>query len=441
MNIIKHFKENLKLALPIAFGQLGQVIVSFSDNIMVGRLGTSELAAVSLAGSVFFIVMVFGFGVASAISPLISEANALHQYKKGMSLLYHNLGICFLLGVFMYILIYLFAPFMYYLGQPPEIIDNSNDFLKILSLALIPWLIYECFRKFSEGISLPIAGMFSTWGGVLLNILLNYLLIYGKYGFPKLGMIGGAYATLISRIFALIVLFLWLLKYPKVWEYYKNFKYKELSKKTFKKVLSIGIPTGLQMFFETGAFASTTFIVGSLGPIYIAAHQIGLNLLSCTFMLCVGFSVASTVIVGKQKALKNHKEMKKAGWVAILMASLFMIISGTLFILFRNKLPYLYGDDDQVTQIAASILTLAIFFQIADGIQVVALGALRGMQDVDIPMKITFLSYWLVALPLAYLFCIYYKMGVLGVWIGLTIGLALAAILLTFRFYKKTYKI
>ena len=265
------------------------------------------------------------------------------------------------------------------------------------------------------------------------------MLFRSKYGFPKLGLMGGAYATLIARIFSLILLFGLLFTYKEVWRYYKEFNYRSFSKKYVRKIISIGVPMGLQMFFEVGAFASSLFIVGLLGTKYMAAHQIASNLFSCSYVLCIGFSIATTIIIGKYKALNNYKEMRKSASAAILMTSLFMIVSSIIFTLFRNYIPFLYGNDKEVNEIASQILSIAIFFQLSDGIQVVVLGALRGMGDVKIPMKITFLAYWIVALPLSWFFSIYMKMGIMGIWMGLVSGFILASILLSIRYYKKSY--
>jgi putative efflux protein, MATE family len=405
---------------------------------MVGFLGKQALASVSLANSVFFIMIIFGLGISTAISSLIASIDAKKEYKKGAIIFYHGLVLNFFLSILMYGSIHIFCYIFPHLGQPKEILNDTISFLKIISISFIPWMIFEIFRKFSEGISLIFPGLIVTWISALVNVILNYTLINGIYGFPKLGIIGVAYATLVSRSIMLIGIFIFLYKYKKVHNYYNKLKYFILEKKYIKKILKIAIPSGLHMLFEMSAFAVSSFISGRCGTKVLAAHQIVISLVSSTFLLSTGFSVAATIRIGKQLALKNYLELKRIGISIFFMGIIFMSICSLFFFLFRNDIPYIYiKNDNEVIQIAKKMIIIASFFQLSDGLQGIILGALRGLQDVHIPMWISFFSYWIIAIPIAWILSI--KMGGTGVWIGLGLGLTISAILLFIR-YKTIVK-
>lgn len=440
-SIIQNIKKNIKLALPVMLGQLGNIFINLIDNIMVGSLGGISLAAVSLASSIFLIIMVFGWGLASAISPLVAESDAKKDYINSSIILYNGVFISFLLSIIMYIIILIFIPFLSYLGQPEEVIKETIPFLNIISLSLIPWLLFESLRKFSEGLSLPLPGMIITWLGVLINVILNYILIYGRYNFPKLGIIGAAYSTLIARIVMLIGLCIIFYINPKIKKYISYIKYNSLCKNCLKKILNIGTPSGLQMLFEVGAFSIASFISGLSGSKQLAAHQIAVSLASTTYMLGLGFAVTATVRIGNQNALKNYNKLREVGWLIIFMTSIFMLLCGGIFIIFRFQLPLIYINDPDVINISSKLLIVAAFFQLSDGIQSVSISALRGIYDVKIPMWISFFSYWVIAIPLGWIFATKFNMNALGVWVGLGIGLTISSILLIIRYNSKTLEL
>ncbi|AWU43632.1 MATE family efflux transporter [Blattabacterium sp. (Cryptocercus kyebangensis)] len=428
--------------MPVSFTQLGVISVGISDNIMVGLLGKKALASVSLANSVFLVLVIFGFGISTAISPLIASVDAKNEYKKGAVIFYHGLILNFFLSILMYIFIHIFFYILPYLGQPKEILNDAISFLRITAFSLIPWMIFEVFRKFSEGLSLVFPSLIITWISAFINIFLNYSFINGFYGIPRLGISGVAYATLISRITMLIGIYFLLYKYKKVRNYYNHFKYFFFKKKYLKKILKIGIPSGLHMLFEMSAFSISSFISGKCGIKELAAHQIVLNLVSSTFLLSTGFSVSATIRIGNQLALKNYSELRKVGWSVIIMGIIFMLICSLIFFFFRSYIPYLYIKNDyEVVYIAEKMIIIASIFQISDGIQGIIIGALRGIQDVNVPMCISFFSYWIIALPIAWLFSIYFKMGGKGVWIGLCIGITLSSMLLIIRYETITKRL
>ncbi|WP_238784184.1 MATE family efflux transporter [Blattabacterium cuenoti] len=402
---------------------------------MVGILGKQALASVSLANAVFFIMIIFGLGISIAISSLIASTDARQEYKKGAIIFHHGLILNLILSVLMYGLTYIFCYIFPYLGQPKEILNETISFLRIVSISFIPWMIFEVFRKFSEGLSLVFPGLIITWISALINIILNYVFIKGVFIVPKLGIIGVAYATLISRIIMLIGIFILLYKYKKVHNYYNELKCFFFKKKYIKKILQIGIPSGLHMLFEVSAFAISSFISGKCGIKVLAAHQIVISLVSSTFLLSTGFSVAATIRIGNQLALKNYLELKIIGRSIFFMGIIFMLICSFFFFLFKSYIPYIYiQNDEEVIKLAEKMIVVASFFQLSDGLQGIILGALRGLQDVHIPMWISFFSYWIIAIPSAWFLSITIKMGGVGIWIGLGLGLTISALLLFIRY-------
>ncbi len=450
MTLKEHIRKNALLAAPVMVTQAGQIMVNVADNVMVGGLGSRNdisfnpelgklsLGAVSLGNSLFFIIMVVALGFSFAISPLVAEADAKNKIERGAQVFSHGFILNLILTSLLVFVLFLIMPLMYKVGQPKDVVDLAIPYLKITTLSMIPLIIFQSYRQLSEGLSLTFIVTVATIFANVLNIALNYGWIYGNWGFPRLEVEGAAYGTLVSRIVMAIGLIAAMYGYGKSRMYLKRVNFRKHNPYITRKLIKLGTPTAFQMFFEVGAFASAAFICGMAGKVDLAAHQIALNLASITFMLCTGLGIAATVRVGNQKGLRNLKELKTAGWSAIAMATIFMGICGILFITFRFQLPDLYIDNKAVVNLAAQLLVITALFQLSDGIQLTCLGALRGIQDVNVPMFITLFSYFGIAIPLGYFLTIEQKMGAYGMWIGLGLGLTFSAVLLIFRFYQKT---
>jgi MATE family multidrug resistance protein len=299
-------------------------------------------------------------------------------------------------------------------------------------------MVFQTFRCYSDGKSKTLPPMIAMIAGNILNVLLNYMFIFGNFGAPAMGVEGAAIGTLISRIVMSVILLFLLYYWKGLWGHIKDTNFFVYRKNMFKKILNLGVPTSLQMFFEVSAFAGAALIIGNLGAVPQAAHQIAINLASISFMICTGIAMASTIRVGNQLGQNNSIGVSRAGLSAIIQVTLFMSFTALIFVFCRRILPELYIDDPQVVAIAASLLIVTAIFQISDGVQVVGLGILRGLQDVKVPTLITFVSYWLVGIPFSYLAAFHWEWGPVGVWIGLVLGLTLSASLLTLRFYLKT---
>ncbi|MEO6348668.1 MAG: MATE family efflux transporter [Aquaticitalea sp.] len=446
----KEFKRNLQLATPVMLGMLGHTFVGLVDNIMVGQLGSAELAAVSLGNSFIFVAMSLGIGFSTAITPLVAEADSERNFEKGKSSFKHGLFLCTVLSILLFLTLLLAKPLMYVMDQPEEVVALAIPYLDLVGFSLIPLIIFQGFKQFSDGLSLVKYPMYATILANVLNVFFNYILIFGKLGFPSMGIVGAAWGTLISRIGMLIFLW-WLLKLrTKSKAYVTHIKILDLSKSMLKKVLSQGFPSAMQMFFEVLIFTAAIWLSGTLGKNPQAANQIALNLSSMTFMVATGLSVAGMIRVGNQKGLQNFKELRRIAHSIFLLGIIFASIFAIMFLLLHNVFPKIYVnmddpmnaiDNAEVISIASTLLIAAAIFQISDSMQVVALGALRGLQDVKIPTIITFVAYWGIGFPISYFCGKEAVLGSLGIWLGLLAGLTSAAIMLYIRFNYLTKKL
>lgn len=442
-NYTKEFKYNIILATPVILGLLGHTVVGLVDNIMVGQLGTSELAAVSLGNSFMFIAMSIGIGFSTVITPLVAEADSEGNFESGKSSFKHGLLLCTVLGVFLFLAVFLAKPIMYVMNQPPEVVDLAMPYLNLVAISLVPLIIFQAFKQFSEGLSMTKYPMYATIAANVVNIVLNYLFIFGKFGFPELGVVGAAVGTLASRLIMVVYLWYMLSKHPKSRPYVLHIKWFKYSRKMIKRIINLGFPAAMQMFFEVAVFTAAIWLSGIIGTNPQAANQIALSLSSMTFMTAMGFSVAAMIRVGNQKGLKRFRELRRIAFSIFMITTLMAICFAVIFVIFHKELPKIYLDFDntsemmdnlEVTSLAAKLLIIAAIFQISDGIQVVVLGALRGMQDVKIPTLITFIAYWLIGFPISYYLSMYTEYKTSGIWIGLLAGLTASAVLLFIRF-------
>ncbi|MBK7981974.1 MAG: MATE family efflux transporter [Ignavibacteriae bacterium] len=403
-NSIKyHLIDTIKLAIPVSIGQLGHVMLGVVDSFMVGRLGAEPLAAAALANGLFFFVMVLGIGMSHAITVLVAIAKGENNNAFCGRILRHSLIVNIIFSVILTVLV----------------------------------MIFQTYRQFVEGLSHTKPPMYIAIISNFVNFFGNWVLIYGNLGFPTLGLNGAGYATLSTRTFMAIAMMFFVLKKPIYKEYEPNLKFRAFDFSIIKKILSIGFPSGIMYAFEVGAFAFAAVIIGWLGSVSLAAHQIAINLATISYMVVLGISAAATIRVGNALGRKNYINLKKAGFTAILLGMSFMGLSGLIFILFHNILPTYYINDQKVIAAASTLIIIAAFFQLSDGVQAVGMGVLKGIADVKIPMIITLVSYWVIGLPSGYFFAFILNYDIIGIWIGLSLGLTAAAVLFVWRFYRK----
>lgn len=446
----REFRYNIKLAYPVVVGLLGHTLVQLVDNIMVGQLGTAELAAVSLGNSFIFVAMSLGIGFSTAITPLVAEADGAKDHKRGKALFFHGLLLCACLGIFMAVAVALSKPLLFFMGQPDEVVALAYPYLKWAAFSLFPLITFQAFKQFTEGLSHTRPGMYATLLGNVVNIVLNYFLIFGFWIFPKMGIEGAAIGTLISRFGMLIFIGLYVFFDHRFTPYIKEVKIKKPQLKILKRIIGLGFPSALQMFFEVGFFTIAIWLSGILGKNAQAANQIALNLSSMTFMFAMGFGVAAMIRVGNQKGQKNFLELRRIAYSIFLLIIILDLVFCLFFLLFNPILPWIYvnsetavnlSDTVEVVLIASSLLIVSAFFQISDGLQAVALGALRGLQDVNVPAFLTFFAYGLVGLPISYYLGVHTDLGAVGIWIGLLSGLTTSCVLLLMRFQYLTKKL
>ena len=431
MKIGSHIKKNLFLSFPIMLSQLGHITVGVVDSIMVGKIGVTQLAAVSLSNSLFGFILLFCIGLSYGITPLISSANNNQKYIS--RIFFHGIIMNMIFTIFLVLLVINLKNYLLYLGQDNAVLNYTFPYLDLICISLIPLILFQTFKQFIEGLGFTKPAMYISIFSNVINIILNFILIFGMFGFPRLEIIGAAYATLISRVLMFILIFFYCLISKRFSKYIVNVKLL-FNMSSFKKIFSIGFPSGLQYIFEVGAFSVATIMIGSIGANALAAHQIALNLASITYMIASGISSAAMISLGYYYGKNDIVELRKSGHSNFYLALILMLMSGLIFIIFRNLLPQLYVSDLAVIEIASTLLIIAGLFQIPDGIQAVGLGILRGIRDTKIPTLVTFISYWIFAIPLSYFLGLILHLGIVGIWIGLFFGLTLSAIFHVVRF-------
>ncbi len=433
------YNKILLLAGPVVLSQIGQVTVSLADNMMVGHVGTAELAAASFASNVFHIGMLFGIGICLGLTPIVGKAYSQKKEKQVGEYLKNGLFIHALMTILVVCIMGGASLFLNKMGQPEEVVELALPYFLQLVASLIPLFLFYSFKQFLEGVGNTKIAMYITLTSNTINIILNYLLIFGKLGFPELGLLGAGWATLISRIVMPIILIPIILKNKKYRHLFSIAYHSRLIKSKMLEILRIGIPIGFQVIVEITTFAAGAIMMGWLGKEALAGHQVALGIATMTYMISLGISSGTTIQISHEHGVKNYDILKRTVFASLHMVVSFMFIMGIVFVLLRNQLPFLFTEDINVVRIAAQLLIIAALFQIFDGVQVVLLGALRGLADVTVPMFMAFLSYAVLGLPVSYLFSIVLNFGAIGVWIGFLSGLGVAATLFTFRL-KHLYK-
>lgn len=415
-------------------GQLGHILVALADNLMVGRLGAAELAAVSLGNSLVFVALSIGIGFSFAITPLVAEADGAGNIEKGRLHFHHGVIMCTINGILLFIALILAKPVLYMLNQPEEVVKLAIPYMEIVAFSMIPLMIFQAFKQFADGLSQTRYAMYATLLANVVNVIFNYILIYGIWVFPRLEVEGAAWGTLISRFFMLGLLIFMLSRKRKFAPYFLWGGGSHITFQEFKTLIRLGFPTALQMLFEVAIFTAAIFLSGILGTNAQAANQIALNLASMTFMIAVGLGVTATIRVGNQKGKSDFINLRRIAFSIFFQCFLIEAVFAIGFILLKDWLPPFYIDNPEVIFLAAQLLVVAALFQLSDGVQVTILGALRGLQDVNIPTVICFIAYWVIGFPISWCLGQEDQMGSQGIWIGLLAGLTASAVMLYFRF-------
>ena len=428
-------KQALTLALPIIAGQVGQVLMGFFDTVQIGGLGHEYIAASGFANGLYWMTVLLGMGVLFAVSPLVSEAFGEGHGYKSIGILKSSIAVSLILTVVFMIVIRIITAYLPLLKHSDT--DNllAGQFLQIVNFSTGGIFFFMAGKQFLDGMGRTKIGMVITFGGLMMNVFLNWVLIYGNLGMPKLGIRGAAIATTTARISMTIAILVFIWQDARIKELRKEFQ-KHLGENLgyIRPILIIGIPAGLQFFWEVAAFNAGQIMSGWISTEAEAAHMIAIGLASITFMVLTGISAAGTIMIGYSLGAKDREGMRIAGNTVLILCVAFEMVFACIFFAFHGLLPLLYTDHVGVITLASTMLIMAAFFQISDGLQAVAAGALRGMQDVKFPAVIAFISYWLVMIPSSYILAFPMHLGLQGIWIGFIIGLSLAAVLQLIRF-------
>lgn len=424
-----------KLSGPIVIGQLGQNLITLADTIMVGALGSVALGASAFAGSIFVVFLIFAFGILAPVTALIAKAEGQENYPRGGVLLHHSVGIALAISGALIALLYILMSQLHRFGQTQEVLDLALPFFEIILWSLLPSLLYQTYKQFTDGIGKTKVGMSVMIFGVIFNVVGNALLINGLWGFPKLGLNGAAWATLIARSLMALMMIFYVHFHPTFKKYLSERWTHRFDFYLTKSLIRLGLPTGMTYIFEVGAFSAAAVMMGWFGASPLAAHQITISLASMTFLVTLGVGIAASIRVGYEIGRDDRAQARFAGLTAIAIGAAYMAVCGVLFMALRWRLPKIYVQDLDVISLAAGLFVIVALFQIFDGIQAVSIGALRGMSDTQIPSVIAFFAYWVIGLPSGYFLAFHAGVGPLGVWIGLLIALVFASALLTLRFH------
>lgn len=438
-----HYQSNLTLAIPVVISQLGHTLVHTADSIIVGHFaGTIPLAAVSLVNSIFIIALVIGLGISYGLTPLIAQESGKKNEQECGRLLANSLVINFVFGILLFILIYYGSLFFIdKMDQDPEVVAQAIPYLALLGFSIIPLMIFMTFKQFAEGLGFTKqAMMISLWGN-LINICLGIIFVKGLFGIEPMGVNGVGWSTLIDRTIMAIVMTIYVLRSRYFRNYVKSFKLKSIDKLRSFKILKIGTPVALQYTFEVSAFSFSAILIGSIGAVEQAAHLVAINLAAITYMMASGISAAATIKTGNNFGKEDFLNLRLSAISSYHIVLIFMSVSAFLFAGLNEYLPWIYTSDKAVISIAAQLLIIAAFFQLFDGTQIVGLGILRGIGDVNIPTLITFIAYWVIGIPAGYYLGIIMGLGANGIWYGLTLGLLVSAALLFTRFHYFSKKL
>ncbi len=403
------------------------------DTVFLGKIGPAEQAACILSNNLYILLLVFGIGVSYATTPLVTSANQNMDLLKKASLFKNSIFLNVSISIICFIVLFLSSGLLKYMHQPEDVIKLAVPFFNVLIFSMIPISLFFTCKQYCEGLSNTRMALFISIIGNVINIILNYLLIYGKFGFPELGYIGSAWASFISRVFMGFSFLYLIFKSPVTKEISAVYNRVKINKKELFHLAKIGLNAGLQLTFEVAAFVIAGLMAGTFGKEQIDAHGIALSIAAFTYMFASGISSASSIRVGIYKAQDNWLEIKQAAFSSIKLVMLIMGGFAILFLMINNFLPKVFSSDLQIVNLASKLLIIAALFQLFDGIQVTIVGILRGLEDFKIPTLISLVGYWIIALPLAYWLAFILKLETVGVWIGLLVSLIFAAVVLFWR--------
>ena len=435
---LAEIRPTLTLAVPIIVGQVSQMLMGVTDSVMIGQTGTVPLAASSFAGNVFGVFYVIGIGLMIPVAIFVSRARGAGHPVECGEYLRHGLVLAVGAGLLETLAVFVLGTQLRWFGQPPEVLAVVNPFFLLIGASITSVLLYLALRQFAEAMGRPWVPMFIMLGGVGLNAALNWVLIYGHLGAPALGLTGAGISTLSSRALGALVIFLWLRLDPVMRPAWPKHWWAPLSRARLKEMLKLGLPTSGILFFESGAFAAAAIMMGWLGAAPLAAHQIAISCAATTFMVSLGLSMAAGMRVSAAVGAKETARLRPIGVSALGLGAGLAAVFMVFYLVAGRTVAGWFVPDAAVVALAAQLLVVAALFQFFDGAQVIGAALLRGLTDVKLPAIITFVAYWLVAIPGGYLLGVRGAYGAIGIWASLAAGLGLAAVFLGWRFARLT---
>jgi MATE family multidrug resistance protein len=428
-----HTKQTIQLAWPLIITQVGHIITGMVDTIFLGKIGPAEQAACILSNNLYVLLLVFCIGVSYATTPLVTDAHEKNDTLKKASLFKNSLVLNLSVAIICFVILFSASDVLKFMQQPLDVVELAVPFFDVLIFSIIPVSLFFTCKQYCEGLSNTRMALIISVIGNLINIILNYFLIYGKFGFPELGYLGSAWASFISRLFMGLSFLFFVFKSSLTKEVSLMFKQTKTNWIELKNLARIGLNAGAQFTFEVAAFAIAGLMVGSFGKEQIDSHGIAMSIAAFTYMFGSGISSAATIRIGIYKAQNNWQEIREASVTAFKLVLIIMGSFGILFLFFSPLLPKIFTNEITIIELSSKLLIIAAIFQLFDGVQVTAIGALRGLEDVKYPTVITLVGYWLIALPLAYFLGFKLQFQTVGVWVALLISLVFVAVGLFWR--------
>ncbi|WP_033410903.1 MATE family efflux transporter [Segetibacter koreensis] len=437
--MFKEFSKTFKIALPLIISNVSQVGLGLIDSAMIGAVDYHQLAASSLVLNVIAIPQILGMGMAIAVSPMTAIANGQKDIFKASVVLYNGFVLTTLVAIMISATLVLCNPLLFHLGQDEKVATYAVPFFKLIAWSLIPMLMFASVKQFCDGLEYTKTAMTLSLISLPLNAFLNWILIYGRFGFPRLELAGAGLGTLITRTIIAITLIVIVFRHKLFYKYISiRTRAWKINGKTCKELLHIGVPTSVQYGLEVAAFSVSGVMIGWLGAASQAAHQIALNLATATFMAASGLALAGSIRVSNAFGRGEKNLMRHIGLSTIAGGLIYGLLCGILFVTFRNTLPVLFTNNAEVAAVSSSLLIFAALFQISDATQSIGVGLLRGIRDVKLPTAFVAIAYWLIGIPIGYFLSFKLKMGASGIWLGFVTGLTASSILLNTRFLKKS---
>ena len=430
--------------MPLILSNLAQFAIHITDTVMLGWYDVTALAAATIAGTLFFVIFIVGAGFSQAVTPLVAAAAEEDDDVQVRRVTRMGLWLSIFYGLAVTIPFFWAEEILIAIGQEAEVARLADIYLQIVIWQMIPALIVMTLKAFLAAMEHTAIILWATIGTAVLNGFINYALIFGNWGMPELGIKGAAMASLTVNLITVLILMVYITRVLPQFALFKNFWRSD--SEILKRVFRLGWPIGLTSLAEGGLFSASAVMMGWIGAIELAAHGVAIQLASLTFMVHIGFSQAATVRAGRALGRRDELSLRRGGITAIGMSALFAVLTSVVFLAVPETLVSLFIDPNEperanLLRIGASLIMVAALFQLVDGLQVLALGLLRGVQDTTVPMVMATISYWVIGLPVSYLLAFTFGFGAVGLWLGLVIGLAVAAVLLLWRFWGRSVKI